>query len=141
MAISVNVSSVWKNVNTSSVNVAGVWKTAQVYTRVAGVWKPLNVLTATVDSTTATGTGVSPGGVASDTRTAAGVDGSGSYTYLWSYVSGSASITCNSANTAGTNWLFTSGSPGTENAVWRCAVSDGVDTVYTSNVSITLTLT
>jgi hypothetical protein len=112
-----------------------------MFTKVSSVWKSINQLAASVDFTTASASALVPGPATTGSVTASGSGGTGSYTYAWEYVSGDTNIQCINASGAVAHWLRTSGTTGTFIATWCCAVSDGVSTAYTADVTITITLT
>lgn len=64
--------------------------------------------------------------------------GTGNYTYEWEYVSGSALNFVNPVNYDSQAWQAFMPNQGTLTGTYRCKVSDGVSTVYTNNVTITL---
>lgn len=98
-------------------------------------------LTASVLPSVVTGTiPTIPGTAFSQPSTATGHGGTGSYTYLWQYVSGDTTIMPDNSPSSSTQvWskLISVASP-EGSAVWRCRVSDGTSTAYTPGVSITL---
>ena len=79
-----------------------------------------------------------PGSVsAGGTATATG--GTAPYTYLWTYVSGSAAITIDDATSASLIFTFTSGSlAAIRFATWRCTATDAVAATVFVDVGITL---
>lgn len=98
----------------------------------------VSAFTATVSSTFATG-GRSTSGTAVTNAVTAGPSGS---TYAWSYVSGDTSIAISLASTAGPTWSASvSNANPTKNAIWRCLVTQGGNSGYTPNVSVTLSFT
>lgn len=104
----------------------------------AAAYQPV---TATASPNPATGNGSGPnssGVVYTGNITATGHGGHGSYTYAWSMVSGTASITNPNSATMQVNKLVFAGSPQTVTA--RCTVSDGASSNYV-DVPITLTYT
>jgi hypothetical protein len=82
-------------------------------------------------------TGPTTVGIATNAVTITGANGTGSYSYSWSLISGDAfSHTANAATTT-----FSFGSVGrnqTKSAVYRCTVSDGITSAFVDvNVSVT----
>lgn len=69
--------------------------------------------------------------------TAQASGGTGNYSYQWERVSGFNGIHADSPNSASTN--FSANIQGTEVAVFRCRISDGISTVYTGNLRVGLT--
>lgn len=64
-------------------------------------------------------------------------NGTPAYTYAWTYVSGDASITCNSATTVSTSFSRTGLVNLTSyNAVWKCTVTDSTTATTSVNVGI-----
>ncbi len=80
-----------------------------------------------------------PGSPVSDPTTATPDGGTGAPTYLWSYVSGDATISATASTSATTSFTATVFDGAPKSAVWRCAVTVGGVTLNTNNVSITLT--
>lgn len=77
--------------------------------------------------------------VGSNTVTVFASGGTGSYTYTWAYLSGDAGIAISGGSTGpAKSWSKSVGKNATVNAVWRCTVNDGVNSILL-NVSISLT--
>lgn len=108
------------------------------------VYSAYTAPTASASPTSLSGhrTGALPTGFASTSGSATVTvnNGTGNNTYTWERVSGSSIISPISGSSASTGFMAT-GFQGVAQAVYRCRVSDGVTTVYTNNVSITLTYT
>lgn len=69
------------------------------------------------------------------------VGGTGSYTYSWAFVSGSAAINVSGSTTnANCSWTGTVQKNTALTAVWRCTVNDGVNSA-TTNVTVRLEYT
>lgn len=63
--------------------------------------------------------------------------GTGTYAYFWELVSGDPSITINNAYLQSPTWSATVSKNTTKEAVWKCTVTSGSDTVSgNSNVSL-----
>jgi hypothetical protein len=79
----------------------------------------------------------SPATTTATTITATGGSG-GTKTYAWTFVSGDASVLCNSASSATTHFHNSAGIPigGLKSAIWKCTVSDGT---FTSVINETVT--
>jgi hypothetical protein len=77
------------------------------------------------------------GVVTSGAATTAGAKGGGTYTYAWT-VSG---CTANSPNSQTTTFSATVGADTTDNASAFCTISDGVTSVNTTTIAVTLTNT
>lgn len=74
-----------------------------------------------------------------DSVTSNATGGTGSYTYLWEWVSNPSGITINSPNSATTSATRTSTQPdNTYEGTMRCKVMDGVTTVYSANVTVSI---
>lgn len=78
------------------------------------------------------------GTATTDSTTCTPINGSGSYSYLWEYVSGSVSIGCNNATAATTTFSSYFTTSGLRTAVWRCKVTDNntSEIVYTEEVTV-----
>lgn len=82
-----------------------------------------------------------PGTATSTPAQVVATGGTGSYTYLWQYVSGDTGIfTVDNTSSSSMRWGRSITSPSQSyEAVWRCRVQSGGVTVYTNNVTVTLT--
>lgn len=129
-------------------NVSGVWKQVQLYENVSGVWKLLTASPISVSGVSATGSVTDANASTLVTSSAAGSTVSGGippYTYLWTYVSGDATISCSNAAIAAPTFSATiSGVPVhdtiTKTAVWNLLVTDGLGSPSgnaNGNVSLT----
>jgi hypothetical protein len=145
MTMSVGASGVWKQVQNISIGVSGVWKQVlNIWVGASGVWKlgysALSVsLPASVSGNCSrTTAGSCSASTAEALATASG--GSGSYSFAWSFVSGSnATITTPHSNGA----VFTRSGAVANPAnvltgVFRCTVTD---TVTGATASATLDAT
>lgn len=90
-----------------------------------------------LDTASATGSGVGTGPFSTNNVTATGAGGIAGYTYLWTYVSGDATVTVSNSTAATVNFTA-SGIVGTpKNSVWKCTVTDSAShTAASTNVSI-----
>lgn len=109
---------------------------------------PLTALAATASPTTLSGTAIDTGipttTVTTDSfTTATASGGTGSYTYSWVRVSGSAAISANSPTAASTTFSGdVTSAPGavtTISAVFKCVVDDGSTTADSNEVTVELT--
>lgn len=72
-----------------------------------------------------TGARIGTGLLTSTAATVTAVGGSGTYTYAWTYVSGSVIPTISSDTSSAPTWSATQTAPTTLNAVWQCVVTTG----------------
>lgn len=100
-------------------------------------YNPIVVTVSPSPSTTTKSGGPLYGAVTSGVVTASATGGTGSYTYSWTYVSGSTNMTCNSPSAAATSFSTETNISGAITTVWKVTVSDGT-TSNTYNESVTL---
>ena len=124
-AIYCTISDGVSSINTNSVSIS----LTNTYTLVSVGTQPSNV-------SGSANVGVS-GTVTSNSTSCAGAGGNGSYSYAW-HTSG---CTANSPSSASTDFYATVNAASTDNASAYCTISDGVSSVNTNTVSITLTNT
>lgn len=79
-----------------------------------------------------------PATVTSGTCTASGSGGTGSYTYEWEYVGGDVLEFVNPTNSPTQAWRAYIPNQAQFTGTYRCKISDGISTVYTNNVTVTL---
>lgn len=77
--------------------------------------------------------------ITSQSTTVTATGGTGPYTYLWTRLSGSSAILCDSPTTA-TTTFSASICVGSRSGVWRCTVEDSLGATDTVDCSITLDL-
>lgn len=75
--------------------------------------------------------------MSSPATVATGSDGTGSYTFAWARISGSAAISATAPSAASTTFSATVGVDDSVSAVFRVTVSDGI-TSATADVTVTL---
>lgn len=75
--------------------------------------------------------------ITSNTATAVASGGTGSYTFAWARISGSAAITATSPSAASTTFSATVGVDASVSAVFRVTVSDGISSA-TADVGVSL---
>lgn len=100
-------------------------------------YNPIVVTVSPSPSDTTRSGGPLLGAVTSGMVTASATGGTGSYTYSWTYVSGSTNMTCNSPSAAATSFSTKTNISGAITTVWKVTVSDGT-TSNTYNESVTL---
>ena len=118
---SVNVGGSWEDVTLAYVNVSGTWRRCpELYTRVSGTWELTHSdLSGSVDDTTPT---APIGATSTNVSTASGSNGSGSYTYLWEYVSGDVEPTHSTPTSQFGGWTAPDSGPYT--ATWQVTITD-----------------
>lgn len=97
-------------------------------------------LTASAAPALVVGSSPNPTVVTSTYTTATASGGTGSYTYQWEHVSGPALEFVNPPNSAQQAWRAYVPNNTQYTAFYRCKVSDGVSTVYTNNVEVSLSV-
>ncbi len=118
---SVRVSDTWENVLEGWANVGGIWE--QFYTRFSVSAAPTSI------AEIRTGAGSITSSAATVTA-----QGTGSYTYAWSLVSGDATIAIDSASSASTTFTATLGPGAIKVAIFECLVTDtGLGESLTTN--------
>lgn len=142
MSAQVKVSGNWETVKGAWVKASGTWTPlAKLATKASGVWQTVyEALSASVDTTSVSGTADAPGTAESNSVTCTGAGGTGPYTYLWERVSGE-TVTITSPTSDTTTFQFTNSFPTPESktGVYRCAVTDATATVaYSANVTVNL---
>lgn len=102
------------------------------------VWPPGAALSASASPTTLSGSGTTSIITSTGSSTCTPSGGSGSYTYAWTQVSG-ASMAAVSPTAATTQFRSNAMSPGEARvAVFRCDVNDGITTVGSNTVTVSL---
>lgn len=130
----INVGGSWEDVTFAYTNVSGTWRRcAEIWTKIAGTWKLVHSdLSGSVTDTTPTA-GI--GQTGTNNTTASGSNGSGSYTYLWEYVSGDVEPTITSATAATVGWTA---SADLYTAVWKVTITDTYgQSVVVSPINVT----
>jgi hypothetical protein len=92
-------------------------------------------LVATVDTSSVAGTRTGSGLVTTDTVTVTASGGTGPYTYAWTKVSGD-TFTVTAPTGAATAFEVTVALGETQNAVYKCTVTDSVAATYNISVSV-----
>lgn len=134
MAVYLKVGGVWKTV-IPWIKISGVWKQAIVWQKIGGVWKQLNSsVSVSLSNYSPYGGRLGAGSVTSDSTTATGSPGGG--TYAWSYVSGD-SFAINSPTSATTTFTTTVAAFQTKVGVYRCTYTQGGNTA-TADCTVTL---
>lgn len=114
-----------------------------VYVGGTKIWPTTVPLSASVSPTTVSGyiSSAGTGNVqSSQNAIASGSGGTGTYTYLWQYVSGDV-FNITSSTSAGTKFSKSIAAGTSYTGIYRCKVSDGVSIAYTPNVTVTLSNT
>lgn len=97
-----------------------------------------NGIQVSVDTSLIFDTVLTASGTTSDSATVSAVGGSGSYTYTWSRVSGSAYISPTSTSAATTTFTWSFPFDGFFSTVFKCVVDDGSTT---QSVFVTVSIT
>jgi hypothetical protein len=93
--------------------------------------------TLSADAASVGGTRFGLGSVTTDSVTVTPSGGTGPYTYLWSYVSGDATLSVNSSTSATTSFSGSITSLGQDrSAVWRCVVTDSLAATASTSVGV-----
>jgi hypothetical protein len=150
MTAKVNISDVWKSVDTIKCNIGGVWKTVDhgFIRHEDGSWKrfwgsgsaPPATLSLSQQLSIVSGSRSDAGAVTSSAATALVSGGTGPYTYAWTKVSGS-TFTVNSPTANATTFSTTLTNGQELSAVYRCTVTDSLAATAFADVTVNLTST
>ena len=142
MSISVGASGSWRNPTVIKVGAGGSWRIVQsAWVGNGGIWKPCYTnLTATLSTSSVSGSTSAPGTAVTDPCTCNVVGGTAPYTYVWNLLEGA--ISAYSPNAATTTFNRGGSTPQVFTATYNCTVTDaGGSTATTELLGVTCTLT